>query len=157
MDLLDRLRLEYPIFQVGMGGGLSPPALAAAVSRAGALGTLGTVPAPMLAKDIALARSLAPSKPLAVNILLPFQLRAHVDACIAGRVDAVVLFYGFAPDAARALRNAGIFVVHQVGTVDEAVHAVCDGADALIVQGIEWAGICSGDVLRSMHCVMCSR
>jgi NAD(P)H-dependent flavin oxidoreductase YrpB (nitropropane dioxygenase family) len=44
VDLLDRLRLDVPVGQAGMGGGLAGPELAAAVAVAGALGTLGLAP-----------------------------------------------------------------------------------------------------------------
>jgi nitronate monooxygenase len=44
VDLLDRLRLDVPVAQAGMGGGLAGPELAAAVAVAGGLGTLGLAP-----------------------------------------------------------------------------------------------------------------
>ena len=35
MDVLDRLRLDVPVAQAGMGGGLAGPELASAVAAAG--------------------------------------------------------------------------------------------------------------------------
>ena len=45
MDILDRLKMDVPVAQAGMGGGLAGPELASAVAHAGGLGTLGWVPA----------------------------------------------------------------------------------------------------------------
>ncbi|HEX8952090.1 MAG TPA: nitronate monooxygenase, partial [Polyangia bacterium] len=112
----------------------------AAVSRAGALGTLGLVPADELGRQLARARALAPGRPLAVNLLMPFARRAHVDACIAARVAAVVLFFGYRRAWVARLRAAGVLVVHQVGTAAEARRALADGADALVAQGREAGG-----------------
>ena len=42
--LLDRLGVELPVVQAGMGGGVAGAALAAAVSEAGGLGTVGFLP-----------------------------------------------------------------------------------------------------------------
>ncbi|EUA43205.1 nitronate monooxygenase family protein [Mycobacterium xenopi 3993] len=41
MDVADRLKLDVPVGQAGMGGGLAGAPLAAAVAKAGGLGTLG--------------------------------------------------------------------------------------------------------------------
>ena len=138
--LLERLGIDYPIIQAGMGGGTATPELAAAVSRAGALGSIGIEPVRRFAADLRRARSLAPGRPIAANLLLPFASRAHVDACIAEKVAAVVLFFGFRRDFVARLRAAGVFVLHQVGTADEARRALLDGADALIAQGLEAGG-----------------
>lgn len=140
MDLLDRLRLEHPVVQAGMGGGIARAELAAAVSNAGGLGTLGIMPPAELGREIERCRELAPDRPLAVNLLVPFLRRAHVRACVEGRVDVVVLFFGHAPRVVSALRDAGITVLHQVGEADEARRALSEGADGLIAQGIEAGG-----------------
>ncbi|MBB6671747.1 NAD(P)H-dependent flavin oxidoreductase [Cohnella nanjingensis] len=67
--LCERLGIEYPIVLAGMAGGPSTPALAAAVSRAGGLGTLGA--AYMAPADIREAirtvRQLT-DRPFAVNL-----------------------------------------------------------------------------------------
>ena len=76
---LDRLRVEAPVVQAGMGGGLAGHELAAAVSSAGGLGTIGILPPDALRSEIARARR-ATGNPLAVNLLLPFARRAHFEA-----------------------------------------------------------------------------
>lgn len=140
MDLFDRLGLEHPVVQAGLGGGLATGELAGAVSAAGGLGTIGITPPARLGREIRVARDRAPDRPLAVNLLVPFTKPAHVRACIEGRVDAVVLFFGFAPRIVSALHDAGILVIHQVGRPDEARRALADGADVLIAQGLEAGG-----------------
>lgn len=139
-DLQDRLSLEHPVVQAGMGGGIATGTLAGAVSAAGGLGTVGILPPAKLAGELRRARALAPGKPVAVNLLLPFTKQAHVQACIDGRADAVVLFFGRAPAVVARLRDAGILVLHQVGDAAGARAALEDGADGLIAQGIEAGG-----------------
>jgi NAD(P)H-dependent flavin oxidoreductase YrpB (nitropropane dioxygenase family) len=141
MDLTDRLRLERPVVQAGMGGGLAGARLAAAVSAAGGLGTVGLTPDPRaFAAHLRRARELAPGRPLAANLLLPFARRDHVTACLECGVDAAVLFCGRAPGAVARLRAAGVLVLHQVGTAAQARRALADGADGLIAQGAEAGG-----------------
>ena len=69
--LHDELGIDVPTAQAGMGGGLSAPELAAAVSEAGGLGTMGMLGPVPLEVEIAAARRLT-GKPIAVNLLLPF-------------------------------------------------------------------------------------
>lgn len=66
------LGLELPIFQGPFGGGNSTPALAAAVSNAGALGAYGAVGLGPddIARIVAEIRALT-SKPFAVNLWVP--------------------------------------------------------------------------------------
>lgn len=140
MDLLARLGLEHPVAQVGMGGGMAGAELAAAVSNAGGLGTVGILDPRPLGAELRRARALAPGRPIAVNLLLPFLRRAHVDAVLDAGVDAVVLFFGHDRALVDRLRRAGVLVVHQVGSADEARRAVADGADVLVAQGLQAGG-----------------
>ena len=140
MDLLDRLGLEHPVFQAGLGGGLSTADLAAAVSGAGALGTIGIRSPRRMFDELQRAHNLAPGKPIAVNLLLPFTRRQHVTACIEGKAAAAVLFFGFDREIVDRFHGSGIAVFHQVGTVTQARRALTDGADGLIAQGREAGG-----------------
>ena len=140
MDLLDRLGLDVPVVQAGMGGGIAGAKLAGAVSRAGGLGTVGLLPPEPFAAELRRARESADGRPVSANLLLPFARRAHVEACIAAGVGSVSLFFGFDARVVAALREAGIAVLHQVGTVEEVRRALDDGADAVIAQGIEAGG-----------------
>ena len=114
-----------------MGGGLAGHELAAAVSAAGGLGTIGFLGPDDLRKEVAAARRLT-AAPLAANLLLPFARRAHFEA--ASEADAVVTFWG------RPKRLTSRIWIHQCGSVAEALAAREAGADAVIAQGIEAGG-----------------
>jgi nitronate monooxygenase len=129
--LLDRLGIALPIVQAGMGGGIADNRLAAAVSEAGGLGTLGMRGPTALASEIEAARRLT-AKPVAVNLLLPFLRPGHLE--VVRDADVVVTFWG-APH-----RLGPATWLHQCGSVDEAEAAHAAGADAVIVQGIEAGG-----------------
>ena len=131
MGPLGELGMRVPVVQAGMGGGLSGHRLAAAVSSAGGLGTIGILPAPELLQEIEAARSHT-SGPLAVNLLLPFARGKHFAA--AAQADVVVTFWG------RPERRVPKLWVHQCGSVAEARAAREAGADAVIAQGVEAGG-----------------
>jgi NAD(P)H-dependent flavin oxidoreductase YrpB (nitropropane dioxygenase family) len=135
--LLERLGIETPIVQAGMGGGLATHRLAAAVSEAGGLGTIGFLAAGDLTAEIAAARAQT-ARTVAVNLLLPFARRAHFDAAAAA--DVVVTFWG------RPVRPPGAVWMHQCGSVGEALQARAAGADAVIAQGAEAGGHVRGTV-----------
>jgi nitronate monooxygenase len=129
--VLERIGVERPVVQAGMGGGVARHELAAAVSEAGGLGTLGILDPPRLREELAAARRLT-KRPLAVNLLLPFAGPAHWE--IAEQADVVVTFWG------RPERRTARAWVHQCGSVEEARAAHAAGADAVIVQGVEAGG-----------------
>src|SRR5436189_4872445 len=129
MAALDLRSLDVPIVQAGMGG-VAGHELAAAVSEAGGLGTIGGVRAP-IAGEVAAARRLT-GRPIAVNLLLPFVGRGDAEA--AAQADVVVTFWGV------PRRLAATTWIHQCGSVEEAKAAAHAGADAIMVQGIEAGG-----------------
>src|SRR4051812_27352445 len=126
VGLLESLGVELPVVQAGMGGGLARHELAAAVSEAGGLGTIGLLDPPALRRELGAARR-ATGRPIAVNLLLPFVRRAH--RLLAAEADVVVTFWG-APR-----RPTGRPWLHQCGSVEEARAAHAAGADGVIVQG----------------------
>jgi NAD(P)H-dependent flavin oxidoreductase YrpB (nitropropane dioxygenase family) len=136
MFLFDRLGVELPVVQAGMGGGLSRHELAAAVSEAGGLGTIAVNGAAAIERELAAARRLT-ARPLAVNLLLPFARREWFAA--AAGADVVVTFWG------KPKRRAPGVWIHQVGSVGEARAAHAAGADAVIVQGVEAGGHVRGE------------
>ena len=123
-----------------MGGGLSRAALAAAVSTAGGLGTIGILPPGLLRGEIGEARESSGGRPVAVNLLMPYVSRNHVDVCVEMRAPVVTVFCGYDRELLERLHSVGTFVLHQVGTADGARRALSDGADGLIVQGVEAGG-----------------
>lgn len=140
MDIADRLRLDVPVAQAGMGGGLAGAALAAAVAAAGGLGTLGLTTPRQLRAAIDEVRERVPGRAVAVNLLMPFVHRAHVAVCVETGVDVVVLAFGEKRGLVRELHEAGIFVFVMVGTAAQASAAIGWGADGLIAQGREAGG-----------------
>jgi nitronate monooxygenase len=128
---LTGLQLEIPIVQAGMGGGISGHELAAAVSEAGGLGTIGFTGPQQLSRELEAARERT-SRPVAVNLLLPFARRGHWEA--AQGADAVVTFWG------EPKRRTGRQWLHQCGSVEEARAAHAAGADGVIAQGVEAGG-----------------
>lgn len=131
MSILERLGVDKPIVQAGMGGGLSRHELAAAVSEAGGLGTIAVTGASAIRQELTAARALT-DRPIAVNVLLPLARRNWFAE--AARADAVVTFWGIPKR-----RTPGVWL-HQVGSLGEAFSAFSAGADAVIVQGVEAGG-----------------
>ena len=131
MTTIGSVTFELPVVQAGMGGGLTQHQLAAAVTAAGGLGTVGMMSPAALTSEIGRARERT-SGPIAANILLPFARPGHWEA--ASSADLVVTFWG------RPRRRTARTWLHQCGSVDEAVAAQRAGADGVIVQGIESGG-----------------
>ena len=129
--LLEALGVGVPVIQAGMGGGIAGRELAASVSAAGGLGTIGFLGPNDLRQELAAARRLT-DRPLAVNVLLPFARAAHFHA--ASEADVVVTFWG------EPKRQTPRPWVHQCGSVEEVLAARRAGADAVIVQGVEAGG-----------------
>ena len=137
-DLLSDLGIERPVIQAGMGSGLATSTLATAVSDDGGLGTIGLLPPDPLRAEIAVVRALT-SKPLAVNLIVPFARRAHWAA--ASEADVVVTHWEASPR-----RRTSKTWIHTVGTAGEALAAVDAGADAVIAQGVEAGGHVRGTI-----------
>ena len=68
-DFLRRLGIAHPIIQAPMGGGFTPPELVAAVSNAGALGSLGApyLTPPQIAEAAQKIHTLT-TKPFNINL-----------------------------------------------------------------------------------------
>jgi nitronate monooxygenase len=127
--VLDLRSLRVPVVQAGMGF-VAGHELAAAVSEAGGLGTIGCARA-AVAAEIAATRQLT-GRPIAVNLLLPFLRPGDSEAAAAA--DVIVTFWG------TPRRLAAGTWIHQCGSVEEANAAAKAGADAVIAQGVEAGG-----------------
>src|SRR3954468_7005245 len=131
-DVADPLAgADVPVVQAGMGGGIARHELAAAVSEAGGLGTIGHAEPGPLARELAAARALT-GRPVAVNVLLPFARAQHWE--VAARADVVVTFWG-----APRRRTDGVWL-HQCGSVYVSLDAPAADAHAVIAQGEEAGG-----------------
>ena len=128
-----------PLQQAGMGNARRE--LAAAVTRAGALGMLGGVmqPAALLVAEVEGARNDG-GGPVGVNFLMPFLDLEAVQAA-AERARVVEFFYGD-PDEGlvRTVRSGGALAAWQVGSGEEARAAEAAGCEFVIAQGVEAGG-----------------
>ena len=150
--LCSLLGISVPIIQGPLGGPWSPSVgLAAAVSEAGALGSLPTAlrSPDQVRKDIAELRDLT-DRPYAINhTMKPFI--EDVFAEIVRAAPPVVSFaLGCRADLIARVHDAGSLFVQQVHTAAQAAQAVEAGADVIIAQGGEaggFGGACSTLVL----------
>lgn len=117
------------------------PTLAAAVSDAGALGSIGAWnrPVDQLRRDLSELRDLT-NRPFAVNHVVP-DLDADAFAATLDQSPAVVSFaLDDAGDLIRRVHDAGSLVMQQITTVQQAQRAAEHGADIIVAQGGEAGG-----------------
>jgi nitronate monooxygenase len=138
--LLEQLRLECPVVQAGMAGGVATAALAGAVSAAGGLGTVGMMAPSAFAAALREARRRARGRPVAANLLVPFIRPAHIRVCVEQRAALVVLHGGLSRKWIVRLRMDGVRVLVTVGSVEQARRALEAGANGLVVQGDQAGG-----------------
>jgi nitronate monooxygenase len=139
--------IELPIFNAGMGGVALAP-LAAAVSEAGGMGTIGMAAFSheAMLSEISAARGMT-QKPICVNLLVPFLREGTFKLLASEPVDAVTLFWGDPSELIPRARAEGIRrIIWQCGSADEALAAKRAGADAIIAQGFEAGGHVRGCV-----------
>ncbi|MGH9194105.1 MAG: NAD(P)H-dependent flavin oxidoreductase [Acidimicrobiales bacterium] len=133
---------RLPIQQAGMGG-ITTPALAAAVAREGGLGMIAAAGLPaehVVAQLGAAVDAAGEGDRVGASFLMPFLDDRALDA--ASAVAAVVeCFYGD-PDASVVDRvhDGGALAAWQVGSLDEAGAAVDAGCDFIVLQGREAGG-----------------
>ncbi|MEM6985116.1 MAG: nitronate monooxygenase [Pseudomonadota bacterium] len=146
--LTELLGIELPIAQAPIGGA-SVPALVAAVSNAGGLGTL---PLTGCDQEAARARIQATKaltdKAFAVNALLPYEgsFEAALDVALEEQVAVINLFWGDPGPWADRVHDAGSLLSVQVGSVSEGEQAVDAGVDIVVAQGWGAGGHVRGNV-----------
>lgn len=149
-QLCDLLGCRYPIIQAGMGG-VARAELAAAVSAAGGFGCLGMVreSPETIAREVTALRART-DKPFAVNLIPsstdPKLFAEEFAACKDLGVKAMIYFWDVVPAAVAEAKAAGMQVLYQVGSVEQARLAADAGADAIIAQGLEAGGHVHGSV-----------
>jgi nitronate monooxygenase len=142
--LCDLLDIQYPILQAPIGG-LSTPALAAAVSNAGGLGLLSATwrEPDALRRLLRETRSLT-SRPFGVNLVLAFDIEDRLDICLDEGVRIVSFFWGNPARYISPVHRVGGLVLHTAGSASQARSAVDAGADIIVAQGMEAGGhVCS--------------
>jgi len=139
--LTQLLGIEHPIIQGGMIW-CSGWELAAAVSNAGGLGTLGSgsmYPDELRAQLAALR--LATDRPFAVNIPMLYpNIEEHLQSCIDFDVPVVITSAGNPKLHTAWLKERGRTVLHVVASSAFAVKAEAAGVDAVIAEGFEAGG-----------------
>ena len=133
------LGVDYPVVQAPMTY-IARAALAAAVSEAGGLGMIETLTEEGRA-DLVRVRDLT-TKPVAANLMIQGWKRdpSIVDILAAAGVRHVFTSAGDPALFTARLHDAGLLVVHVVGSLKGALKAADAGVDALVVEGVEGGG-----------------
>jgi NAD(P)H-dependent flavin oxidoreductase YrpB (nitropropane dioxygenase family) len=153
--ICELLGIRYPIIQAPMNW-VSGADLAAAVSNAGAMGTLGpNAGADDITADVELTgeRTRAQIKrvkgltraPFAVNIAVGFGAdisfsKKIVDVVIEEAVPVAIVSVGRPDVYTKVLQEAGIKVLHAISTARHAQKAEQAGVDGVICEGFEAGG-----------------
>jgi enoyl-[acyl-carrier protein] reductase II len=153
--LCDRLNIEYPIFQAGMGF-VAHAELAAAVSNGGGLGCLGSgsMSAKELKQQIHLCRSLT-DRPFAVDILFAevksdpgerdavrytANVQQIVDVTLDEKIPVIVSGLGNPAGIINAAHAQDAVVMSLCGNVKQARKLMASGVDVIIAQGHKAGG-----------------
>jgi nitronate monooxygenase len=140
----DMFGLQYPIMSAPMAlhsGGT----LAAAVSKAGGLGTFGGIQpfagVEWVRKQIAYVRGQT-DRPFGVGYITAFipMFPDQFEAAIDAKVPVICLSFGSPQPWLEKAKASGSKVICQVQMIDHARQAVSGGADVIVVQGNEAGG-----------------
>ena len=138
--------IALPIVQAPIGG-LSTPALAAAVSEAGGLGTLSiTWREPDALRALLRETRERTAKPFAVNLVLEWDPAERLAIALEEGVRVVSFFWGDPAPWVEQIHAAGGLVLHTVASAEEARRVAAAGVDAVVAQGWEAGGHVWGEV-----------
>jgi enoyl-[acyl-carrier protein] reductase II len=140
--ITELFRIDHPVMLAGMGG-VSYHRLAAAVSEAGGIGTLGAStmgPEQMVAEIRALRRLT--DRPFGVDLLtaMPGGLMGQVRMLIEEGATLFVAGLGVPAEAVDLCHDHGVLVASMCGKVTHARRAVEAGCDLVVAQGTEAGG-----------------
>ncbi|XP_062177647.1 uncharacterized protein LOC133882475 [Alnus glutinosa] len=137
------LGFEYGIVQAPLGPDISGPELVAAVANAGGLGLLRAPDweSPDHLRELIRKTRTLTDKPFGVGVVLAFPHAENIKAILDEKVAVLQISWGeCSQELLLEARRAGVKVVLQVGSFEEAKRAVDAGVDAIIVQGREAGG-----------------
>jgi enoyl-[acyl-carrier protein] reductase II len=144
---------KFPIFNAPIGY-FARASLAGAVSAAGGMGLLETVSTGLeeTQKEYDEIRALTDA-PFGVQMFIRVltqqeRLDEVLDWALDGRAQFIVTCVGDPGRILPKVREAGVKLYHQTGSLNDALRAVDAGADGLIVEGAESGGLRS---TRSLH------
>src|SRR4051812_21577727 len=125
------LGIDEPIIQAPIGG-LTNPALAAAVSNAGGLGMLALtrLDEPEIRRRIRATRDLT-DRPFGVNLILEWPMEERLRACLEEGVRVVSFFWGDPAPLIPVVHAAGGIALLTVASSLEAERAIDSGIDGL--------------------------
>jgi nitronate monooxygenase len=132
------LGIERPVVQAPIGSA-AVPRLAAAVSNAGALGTLALTWPADVATVVRETASLT-GRPFGGNFVLAWDQRRRLDEALEAGLRIVSLTWGDPSGYVERVHDAGGVVMHTVGSAEEARRAVAAGVDVVVAQGWEAGG-----------------
>lgn len=144
--LMTEFELEVPIVQGPMGG-VSGPALVAAVANTGALGIL-----PVWSGSVATAQALISqtqsltNKSFGINVRADMVQTDHIAAAIDAGISIIHLFWGSPAASMPAINSTSVRMIATVADDDGARAALDAGATALIAQGVEAGGHVLSDI-----------
>ncbi|CAK9156536.1 unnamed protein product [Ilex paraguariensis] len=137
------LGFEYGIVQAPLGPDISGPELVAAVANAGGLGLLRAPDweAPDHVRRLIRNTRTLTDKPFGIGVVLAFPHKENIKAILDEKVAVLQVSWGECPkDLVLEAQQAGVKIVPQVGSFEEARKAADAGVDAIIVQGREAGG-----------------
>jgi nitronate monooxygenase len=132
------LGIEQPIVQAPIGSAASP-GLAAAVSNAGALGTVALTWVSDVARVISETAALT-DRSFGGNLVLEWDQLHRLEAALDAGLRIVSFTWGDPTAYVDRVHDAGGVVLHTVGSAEEARRAVDRGVDVIVAQGWEAGG-----------------
>src|ERR1700685_3752222 len=136
------LGIEKPIVQAPIG---NDPRLPAAVSNAGALGSVALWWADDAGDPVRETAALT-DRPFAGNFVLTSDQHHRVDQALSAGLRIVSFLLGDPDGYVDSVHDAGGLVMHTVGSAEEARRAVACGVDVIVAQGWEAGGHVWGGV-----------
>ncbi|KAL5223081.1 hypothetical protein ABZP36_027794 [Zizania latifolia] len=137
------LGFDYGVVQAPLGPDISGPELAAAVANAGALGLLRLPdwPAPDHVRELIRKTRSLTEKPFGAAIVLAFPHEENLRVVLEEKLAVLQVYWGeFPRESVDEAHRAGVKVLHQVGSLEEAAKAKEACVDGIIVQGREAGG-----------------
>jgi nitronate monooxygenase len=136
------LGIEHPIVEAPLA---DDPRLPAAVSNAGALGSVSLWWADDAGENVRQTAALT-DRPFAGNFVLRTDQHRRLDQALAAGLRIVSFLLGDPESYVDSIHDAGGLLMHTVGSAEEAKRAVGCGVDIVVAQGWEAGGHVSGGV-----------
>ena len=138
----EMLGIDQPIVQAPMA---AIPGLAAAVSKAGALGMVTLTWSDDAGATVRETAALT-ERPFGGNLVLAEDQHRRLDQALEAGLRIVSFMWGDPSGYIDAVHDAGGIVLHTVGNAEEARRSVASGVDVIVAQGLEAGGHVWGTV-----------